>query len=50
MQLETGNNINNYQLSIHLILRELGGIFISKKYVSASAYKLYKNLVAGTTQ
>ena len=25
MQLETGNNVNNYQLSIRLILREPGG-------------------------
>ena len=24
MQLETGNNVNNYQLSIRLILREPG--------------------------
>ena len=26
MQLETGNNVNNYQLSIRLILREPGDL------------------------
>jgi len=30
MQLETGNNVNNYQLSIRLILREPGEIIYTE--------------------
>ena len=49
MQLETGNNINNYQLSIRLILREPGDTvpvytcpnFFTGRYRFAFCRRLY---------
>ena len=39
MQLETGNNVNNYQLSIRLILREPGAR-VARPIHAPGAYRL----------
>ena len=54
MQLETGNNVNNYQLSIRLILREPGdritGLFsevqISQRRLSIKYHHKRRHLIS----